>query len=209
MISVCITTYNGEKFLKQQIDSIIIQLEKDDEIIVSDDGSSDSTLQIIQDYNDKRIKLFHHSPQNSKYRFSFTTNNFENALKHAKGEYIFLADQDDIWKDDKVEKCLNLLKKGYNLILHDCDIINENNNKMGDSYFEINKSQKGILKNLSNNSYLGCCMVIDRKYLHKALPFPKTPVPHDIWIGLIYEKFGEVIFIDQKLISYRRHGGNV
>ncbi|MFW2136093.1 glycosyltransferase family 2 protein [Chryseobacterium sp. TY4] len=209
MISVCLTTYNGSSFLKEQLDSILKQLGQEDEVIISDDGSTDATLSIIAYYNDKRIKVLHHQPVPTKYKFSLTTNNFENALKYAKGDYIFLADQDDIWNKTKVRECLILFEKGYDLILHDCDIIDESNNRIADSYFEINKSRIGILNNFSKNSYLGCCMAINKKFLNKILPFPRIPVPHDIWIGLIYEKYGQVFFSKQKLISYRRHKNNV
>ena len=96
MISVCIATYNGERFIREQIDSILRQLSSDDEIIVSDDGSTDDTISIINSIDDKRIRIIEgprkHSP----------THNFECAMKEAKGYYIFLADQDDVWKPNKV-----------------------------------------------------------------------------------------------------------
>ena len=93
MISVCVTTYNGSLFLKEQIDSILCQLNKDDEIIISDDGSIDNTISIIESYNDCRIKIFYHTTIKNQYRFDLTTRNFENALFQAKGDYIFFADQ--------------------------------------------------------------------------------------------------------------------
>lgn len=209
MISVCLTTYNGGKFLKQQLDSILCQLGSEDEIIISDDGSTDNTLQIIENFLDNRIKLLHHHPKSGKYKFSLTTENFQNALQYAKGDYIFFADQDDIWCENKVRECIKLLQKGYDLVLHDAEIIDENNNVIINSYFRINNSKTGILRNIKNNSYLGCCMVINNNFLNKILPFPNIPIPHDIWIGILYEYFGKIIFTDQKLLSYRRHGGNV
>ena len=209
MISVCLTTYNGSLFLKEQIDSILCQLNKDDEIIISDDGSIDNTISIIESYNDCRIKIFYHTPIKNQYRFDLTTRNFENALFQAKGDYIFFADQDDIWKSNKVGECMKLFYEGYDLILHDCDIVDEKNGKIANSYFEINKSKSGIIKNIIKNSYLGCCMAINRKYIDRVLPFSKTPIPHDIWIGLLYEYYGNIIYSKKKLISYRRHGANV
>ncbi|MDC8098923.1 glycosyltransferase family 2 protein [Chryseobacterium rhizosphaerae] len=209
MISVCLTTYNGAKFLTQQLDSILSQLGANDEVIISDDGSTDETLLIIKNYSDTRIKLLHHKPQSGKYRFSLTTNNFQNALQNAKGNYIFFADQDDIWKENKVEECVKLLQQGYDLVLHDTDIIDENNHIISKSYFEINNSKLGIVRNILNNSYLGCCMALNKKFLNKILPFPSVPVPHDIWVGILYEYFGNVILTEQKLLSYRRHGENV
>lgn len=209
MISVCLTTYNGAKFLKQQLNSILCQLGANDEVIISDDGSTDETLLIIKNYYDTRIKLLYHKPKSGKYRFSLTTNNFQNALQNARGDYIFFADQDDIWKENKVEECVKFLQQGYDLVLHDADIIDENNILISKSYFEINNSKIGILNNILNNSYLGCCMALNNKFLNKILPFPSSPVPHDIWVGMLYEYFGNVILTEQKLLSYRRHGGNV
>lgn len=95
MISVCIATYNGEKFIKQQLTSILEQLAPADEIIVSDDNSKDNTRNIIEELNDGRIKIIDGPGMSSP------TKNFEQALKHAKGDYIFLADQDDVWKRAK------------------------------------------------------------------------------------------------------------
>ncbi len=209
MISVCVTTYNGGKFLKQQLDSILMQLGVNDEVIISDDASTDNTLKIIESYSDKRIKLLHHQPEIDKFKFSLTTSNFENALKHATGDYIFFADQDDIWKKNKVEECIKVLQQGYDLILHDAEIIDDANNVIYESYFKINSSVPGIIRNIVSNAYLGCCMVIKKRYLDKALPFPTIPVPHDMWIGLLYEYFGNVIYLEKTLLSYRRHGENV
>lgn len=95
MISVCMATYNGEEYIKEQLESILCQLGEMDEIIISDDGSTDNTLNIIESYNDSRIKIHINT---GKHGFVY---NFENALQKAKGEYIFLSDQDDIWLPEK------------------------------------------------------------------------------------------------------------
>ena len=108
MISICVLTYNGEKFVKQQLLSILQQLKDEDEVIISDDCSSDSTISIIKSLNDKRIRIFHHERIACGYKGTMKTcylvgKNAENALQHARGEYIFLADQDDVWLRNKVE----------------------------------------------------------------------------------------------------------
>ena len=119
MISVCMASYNGEKYIKQQIDSILKQLSDEDELVISDDGSTDNTLSVIQSIHDKRIKLIHNQGEHGYSR------NFENALKNSKGDYIFLSDQDDVWKDNKVETILPLLKK-YAFVVHDTEMTDEN-----------------------------------------------------------------------------------
>ena len=210
MISVCIPTYNGERFITAQLSSILSQLDITDEIIISDDKSTDDTLKIIRKFNDVRIKIYINEKKKSKHKFAFmyTTDNLENALKHATGDFIYLADQDDVWREDKISKT-QILFKDYDLILSDCILIDENSNKIYDSYFEINKSKKGLFKNIVSNSYLGCCMAFKRDALFQILPFPKFSVPHDIWIGLLGEIYSKVYFESEKLVKYRRHGENL
>lgn len=104
MISVCIATYNGGKYIKEQLDSILFQLGKDDEVIISDDSSTDDTLSILESYHDERIVIL------TNQKFHSPVYNFENALKSAKGDFIFLSDQDDIWEPTKVEVMLDSLK---------------------------------------------------------------------------------------------------
>ncbi len=201
-ISVCIATMNGEKYIKDQINSIIPQLSKNDEIIVSDASSNDSTIDILNSFHsDNRIKILKLS------KGTGIVKNFENALSHASGEYIFLCDQDDIWLPKKVESSMDILQK-YDLVVSDCKIVDEDLKVIYDSYFRINKSHKGVFKNIIKNSYKGCCMAFRRKVLSKSLPFPSNVPMHDIWIGLIAEINYSVIFYDQALILHRRHNTN-
>ncbi|MEO8236800.1 MAG: glycosyltransferase [Flavobacterium sp.] len=211
MISVCITTYNGGKYIKEQIESILSQISENDEIIISDDGSKDNTLSILQSFNDKRIKIFLHEKDQRKkhiFKFDLTTKNMENAIKKSLGEFIFMADQDDIWEENRINSVLSFLDI-YSLVINDCKVIDENQNVIYESYFDLINSKNGFLKNLNKNSYLGCCMAFKRDTLQYILPFPKQPVPHDIWIGLISEIFGKVYFLREKKILYRRHNNNL
>ncbi len=201
MISVCIPTYNGEKYLKQQLDSILVQLEKNDEIIVSDDSSTDSTINLLKSYQDPRIRIL----QGNLYKNPIF--NLENALKHAKGDYIFTADQDDIWKNDKVKQMIQALQK-YDLVVSDASIINKNGEIIVNSFFKQHHSHKGYWKNLWHNHFLGCCMAFRKDCLQYILPFPKRIAMHDIWIGLCVELHGNTFFLPEKLIYYRRHGNN-
>ena len=117
MISVCIATHNGEKYIKEQLDSILCQLSTEDEVVISDDGSTDKTIDVILSLRDSRIQLYqYHQTAKGKVSHYYVCKNFENALKQAKGDYIFLADQDDFWMPNKVEKCLAALKT-YTLAL--------------------------------------------------------------------------------------------
>ncbi|MDD3453716.1 MAG: glycosyltransferase family 2 protein [Bacilli bacterium] len=202
--SIAMATYNGEKYIKEQIDSILINLTEEDEIIISDDGSTDKTIEIIKNYNDKRIKLINGPKKGVKQ-------NFSNAIKNSNGKYIFLSDQDDIWKKNKIEKTLNIFKQNKcSVIVHDAVVVNSNLEVMNESFFNLRNSKKGIIKNIYKNSYIGCCMAFKSDIKKNILPIPNSIEMHDQWIGLIGEIKGNgSIFIEDKLIKYRRHDNNV
>jgi glycosyltransferase involved in cell wall biosynthesis len=200
-ISVCIPTYNGEKYIQEQLVSILVQLSVEDEIIISDDSSTDATLEIIRSLQDSRIKLFENNT------FKSPIFNLENALKHASGDVIFLADQDDIWEPEKVKITLNKLQNS-DLVVSDCSLIDASGNLVDPSFYALNKTKSGYLNNLIKNGFLGCCMAFNSKIKKSVLPFPKKIAMHDIWIGLTASLVGKVDFIEDKLIRYRRHGDN-
>ena len=203
MISVCMATYNGERYLKEQVDSILNQLSISDELIVSDDGSLDNTLNILRSYNDNRIKIFKNTGRKG------VVGNFENALYQAKGNYIFLADQDDVWLSNKVEVCTSLLQT-YQAVVTDCLVVDMNLKIIHESYFKLYKSKKGFLKNIFRSSYLGCCTAFRRELLNVILPMPKSLfLYHDWWIGFFIDWFGKVKFIDIPCLYFRRHCNNV
>ena len=201
-LTVCIATLNGEKYIQQQLESILPQLHENDEVIISDDGSTDKTINIIQSFNDGRIKIVEN---NSIKGYVF---NFENALKHAKGEYIFLSDQDDRWMNNKVSISLRYLKQ-YDLIVSDCIVVDKDLNVIHQSYFDLVHSGKGLVRNIYKCTYMGCCMAFKRSVLKKALPFPPHTPMHDGWLGLVAELYFKPCFIQEKLVMYRRHDRNM
>ena len=197
-------TYNGERFIKEQIDSILSQLDSNDELIISDDGSTDKTLEIIAAFNDKRIKVLHHAPPHG------VIFNFENALNHASGDYIFLSDQDDIWLPGRKEKVLAKFASGHQLILTNAKVIDSSNRCIHESFMVLNHSQCGFWNNFKHNSFLGCCMAFTKETLSVSLPFPKNIAMHDWWIGLILLAVQrKYTFIEEVLHCYRKHDNNV
>lgn len=202
-VSVAMATYNGEKYIHTQIETILNNLLENDELVISDDGSKDKTREIIESFNDKRIKLIEGPKKGLKQ-------NFNNAIKNTTGDYIFLSDQDDYWMPDKVEKLLNAFKRNDNYILiqHDAIVIDENENIIFDSFAKHRKVKTGIIKNLIKNSYHGCCIAFKKELKDKILPIPDNIYLHDQWIGMIAEVEGKTDFIDDKLIKYRRHSEN-
>ncbi|MDD4915443.1 MAG: glycosyltransferase family 2 protein [Methylococcales bacterium] len=195
------TSYNGGLYIEQQVTSVLQQLSAHDELIIADDGSDDDTLQKIRALADPRIKWLESAERLGVIR------NFERALQTAKGEVIFLCDQDDIWLPIKVEQCLDALRESI-LVVSDCRVVDANLNEISPSFFKIRNSGPGILHNLFKNSYLGCCMAFRRELLDCALPIPPRVPMHDMWLGLMAETRGGVRFLPIQLLLYRRHGLN-
>ena len=203
MISVCIATYNGEKYIKEQILSILAQLSTKDEIIISDDGSTDHTITKILEISSPIIKIVYNQNEHGY------TANFENALKNAKGNFIFLSDQDDIWEPNKVACCMEHFKK-YDFIISDATIIDANNHVLAPSFYKKRRSKPGLFNNLLRFSYLGCCLAFKKEILQRALPFPKDHkmCTHDNWLTIIGMRYYNSIIIPDKLIRYRRYDSN-
>ena len=203
MISVCMASYNGEKYIKDQIKSILKQLGEKDELIISDDASTDHTQEIIREINDDRIKVVINKGQHGY------TGNFYNALKFAKGDYVFLSDQDDIWCPNKVTKTIRYLKK-YNFVVSDAKEVDVDLNEINKSRILCYGMKKGFWPNLIRSRYIGCCMAFDKKVLKSIFPVPtyQNKYPHDLWIALIGEGYFKSYLIREPLILYRRHGEN-
>ncbi|HWW41768.1 MAG TPA: glycosyltransferase [Pedobacter sp.] len=196
-------THNGALYIEEQLSSILMQLSHKDEIIISDDSSTDDTLKIIKSFGDSRIKLFSNDFHDVKLNFEF-------CIKQANGKYIFLSDQDDVWKPNKVERMLHFLTRGYALVLSDASIFDSSSQKiMHESFFEFNGSKPGLINNLVKNSFIGCCLAFDSIILKKILPFPSKIPMHDSWIGLVSILFFKVKFVEESLVFYRKHSNNI
>jgi glycosyltransferase involved in cell wall biosynthesis len=194
-------TKNGAVFIREQLESIVPQLSPEDEIIIFDDFSSDNTVAIIKTFDDYRIRLTQNSHEQGVVR------NFEDCLKSCKGDYIFLADQDDVWLPEKVKKMTKALQS-YDLVMSDCQLVDFSLRPMTTSFYHVNNSGKGLVKNLIRNSYMGCCMAFTKQLKARALPFPADIPMHDFWLGLVGELYFKVHFMQEVLVLHRRHGSN-
>lgn len=205
-ISVCIATYNGSSFIEQQLKSILNQLGEHDEIVLVDDCSDDSTLEVVDRIGDSRIRVYRNEINMGVVR------SFERAMLLSTGSIIFLSDQDDVWHQDKIAQVMQTFEHqpDSTLVISDARIINEDGKEIGGSYFEMRGGFKpGILHNIMKNKYLGCLMAFRRGLLERALPFPPTIPGHDVWLGLVNALYGRTFFIDMPLVWYRRHSNNV
>ena len=199
-------TYNGAEFIGMQLESILGQLEANDEVVIADDGSTDATLDYIESFNDSRIRIIRSGghPLGPTY-------NMERALAAAKGEYVFLTDQDDVWLPGKVARVLGGLKKAT-LVLHDAYLLHRAGSTeewiRGDLLSQIRPFACGMFRNWLKNGYTGNCMAFRRELLAKALPFPARLPMHDQWLGLMAEKYFSVEYIPEALVEYRQHKTN-
>lgn len=199
-ISICMATYNGENYIQSQISSIIHQMPKNAELIISDNGSCDNTIKIINSFNDERIILYTYEPKN-------ITRNFENALTKATGDIIFLSDQDDVWLPGRLDI---MVQKLYfcDLVVANAYIVDQDLTGTNLVFFGKTKFNSNFFSNLYKNNYIGCCMAFRGNILLKALPFPNNIAMHDWWIGLVASIFFHVEFIDTPLLKFRRHFNN-
>jgi len=203
MISVCMATYNGEKYINEQLTSILKQLGVNDEIVISDDGSNDGTLDLIKSIEDERIRLVI-NPNDKGY-----SRNFAHAIGKAKGDILFISDQDDVWADGKVDLMIARLKKCH-LVVSDAMVVDSDLKMLKESHFSTMGVKKGFLINFLKTRYIGACMAFRREVLVKALPFPKHSkfCAYDYWLALICELYYKVELEESALIYYRRHDNN-
>lgn len=217
-ISVCMATYNGARFIAQQLESILSQLPADAEVIVADDGSTDETLEIIRKFEDSRVRVL------SAGSHLGPVYNFERALKEAQGDVVFLSDQDDVWLPGKVPAMLDAL--GYEnggfrmdspwLAVHDAILVDRACEPLPSTsrysqymtMWSRRPYREGVYRNCLKNSFTGCCMAFRRDLLKVALPFPKRLPMHDQWLGLLAERKYGVASVYQTLVLYRLHENN-
>lgn len=202
-ISVCMATYNGEKYIKEQLISILSQLRPQDEVIISDDRSTDHTLSVVESINDSRIKVYFNENEKGYSK------NFENSITKATGDIIFLCDQDDVWMANKVETMLRGLEDA-DLVVSDALITDENLQSTLGSHFLLHQTKTGFINNFLKTRYIGACMAFKSSMLKKILPFPSNQklCAHDYWIANVAELYYKVKLINTPLIKYRRHGSN-
>ena len=205
MISVCLASYNGATHIAEQLRSILAQLGADDEVIVSDDGSTDQTAHIVTTL-----------AQTSTVPIRFTRNpgqrgyaaNFEHALRQAQGDYIFLSDQDDVWLPHKVRVMLQALRdEHYDLCVSNARITDAQLQVTHPDYFQARGVHTGLVGNFVKFGYLGCCIALTRQQLQRSLPFPSNRryCTHDNWLFLCAQAMGRVKVIHEPLLLYRRH----
>lgn len=205
-ISVAMAAYNGERFIAEQLDSILAQLQAGDEVIVVDDASTDRTLDVVASLQDSRVRVL----RNHRNAGVFST--FERALLATRGELVFLSDQDDVWLPGKVFEVMARFERDPEvmLVLSDAQVIDVAGRVVEPSFMALRGGFRGsFVSTLVRNRYLGCTMALRRSLLSTVLPIPRDVPMHDMWFGSLAVLQGRVDYIDKPLVQYRRHGGNV
>jgi GT2 family glycosyltransferase len=207
-ISVCMAAYNGAQFIEAQLRSILIQLQPQDEVVIVDDCSTDTTCERIRSINDERIRLF----QQDKNRGVVAT--FEEALRSATGDILFLSDDDDVWAPSKVKTFLDVFNRypEVQVVTSSISVIDENDLPCDCVQWEQNgKFVAGFWQNVFKNHYQGSAMAFRASLLRDVFPFPRRPpFMYDAWIGTRNAaRGGKTFFVDEPLLLYRRHSGNL
>ncbi len=204
-ISVAMAVYNGSKYLKEQLDSILKQLDKTDELIISYNESEDDTLDILKEYEEKNeiIKVISCEEKG-------IIPNFNNAILNCSKNFIFLSDQDDVWADDKVEKVMAAFESDKTIltVMHNCEYVDEELKPLGKDLFKDRNVKQGFFKNLAKNGYQGSCMAFRKDLVPFITPIPVDLAMHDQWIGLMTERAGHIKFLTEPLMKYRQHAGS-
>ena len=205
LVSIALATYNGERFLSQQLDTLLSQTYKNIEIIACDDNSTDNTWLILQEYAEKNklIKIFR-----NEGNLGFIKN-FERAVKLCEGDFIAISDQDDLWQPEKIEKLTNAINN-YSLIYSDSAFIDANNafsgEKMGDTYSFV-EGFDGRNFTLTN-CVSGHASMFRRDLVPYILPFPAC-VDYDWWAAFVATTQNGLKYFDECLVSYRQHAESV
>lgn len=223
MIKILMATYNGEKYISQQIDSILNQTVCDWKLFVQDDCSTDNTVSIIEDYMKQfPNKIFLHI--NDKPSGSSSNNFFSLIKKQVDGdendEYLMLCDQDDVWEKDKIECLIALIKKEENiagknfpLLAHsNVCVVDRNLSKLPIEMPNKAPSECGIYSKkqiLLDNVVTGCTALFNKALLKKITQIPDKCVMHDYWLAFVAIFFGKILFCEKPTVLYRQHSNNV
>lgn len=211
MVSIALTTYNGEKYLREQLDSILLQTIQDFEVVICDDRSCDSTWCILEEYagKDSRFKI-HRNEKNLGF-----LRNFEKAISLCTGEYIALCDQDDIWLSNHVQILLdhigNYTLCGANALLVDGDNRDLNTtllDTLGVDYLPKNQEDFKFFL-FHSNVFQGAAVLFKKELISRALPFPENVEFHDHWLALVACSMNGINYVNVPILRYRQHGMNV
>ena len=214
-LSIALATYNGELYIREQLDSILHQTRQPDELVISDDASVDSTLDIIKDF--ERSAPFPVKLQINKECLG-STRNFESAIRACSGDIIFLCDQDDIWYPDKIARIEECFVKNTEVgaVFTDADIVNQDLQSYGPKLWKMVRFSPREQASIADDAFkvllkhfvvTGATMAFRSSLCKFILPIPTAWV-HDAWIAFLISASSSLIAIPEPLIAYRQHSSN-
>lgn len=207
LISIALCTYNGERYLKEQIDSILAQTYKHIEIIVVDDCSSDNTVALLEEYTQKANLRYVMNEKNQGF-----VKSFERAISLCEGEYILLSDQDDVWETDKIQILLDAMEN-HVLVYSNAKLVDEHLAPLGKNLLDSHKincfSGSNNKAFVFKNCISGNTLMFRKELKDVCLPFPPTISFHDVWIAFVAATCGSIAYVNQPLILYRQHACNI
>lgn len=201
--------YNGENYIREQMESILQQLEAGDELIIIDDGSTDHTAQIIHSFSDERIRYVKNEKNLGVNR------SFEKGIRLAEKEYIFMADQDDLWTGGRVDAMLERLRSGTMLVSGNSEAIDGKGKRIDHALGVLLESEsKNYKKNilrifLGKAYYYGCAQAFRKSLKQVILPFPEYIESHDLWIAMAANLQKSNAHLEAIVLKRRIHGKNV
>ncbi len=216
-ISICMATYNGERFLRQQLESIIAQSNQDWQLLIRDDGSNDNTVHIVEDYAARlpsKIRLV----TDNEGRLGASLN-FGKLLEYADTEYIMFSDQDDVWLPNKIELTLNAMKAAEQLypdkpvLIHtDLQVMDSELNTIANSMWIYQKlfpeAGDDLNRIMAQNVVTGCTVMINTKARVVSMPVPCEAIMYDWWLALSVCRHGKIVYVSIPSILYRQHSDN-
>lgn len=217
MIDILMATYNGEKYIEEQINSILNQTTSDWKLYIRDDGSSDNTVDIIEKFVQRYPDKIFFIKDNKKGLGAKL--NFGELIKMSSSDYCMFCDQDDVWINDKIEKTLREMnnmesKYGKNtpILIHtDLLVVNENLEIIDNSFFKyqgINPNRNSLNNLLFSNTVTGCTMMLNKELTKLIKIIPEESMMHDWWIALVAAYLGKIYTINEPTIMYRQHSNN-
>jgi glycosyltransferase involved in cell wall biosynthesis len=222
-IQILMATYNGEKYIQQQLDSLLAQTNQDWELLIRDDNSTDSTQNIIAKFQAKhpgKVSIIRDHPDGQPNKQLGPAQNFGRLLEQSSAPYVMFADQDDVWHPDKILRSLKKIKslekiddpKKPLLVYSDFALSDSQNNILAESAnraWNLRLANNGIRRLLIEEPVYGMTMLFNRSLVKKVLHIPATASMHDSWVTKVAALTGKVGYIDRSLADHRLHETNV
>lgn len=216
-VDIILSSYNGERYIKEQITSILGNTWKEWRLWVCDDGSKDGTREIVKELEEQYPDKIFWRPNETNKGAAIS---FLDGARKASADYVMFCDQDDYWLPDKIEVTVRVMKEAEEkygktvplTVFTDANVVDQNLNLMQESFHKsskLNTDNLDLPHMLMENKMMGCTMLLNRALLDKLKKFPKKVRMHDWWAGIVAAAYGKILYLDKPTMLYRQHTNNV